>query len=394
MTQATSSDEISIPETGESKPKEARAQEARPVGPNEKSVIGKIEHGGDPDQTLKAIAGQEDRIDALGGVDHFDQKSLRIDEEESKGFLHEGKAKVSRMKIARDGEGRKVLLKTSPFMVGQNEQLLTEGEFLQEATTFGFQENPQAMYESIVDGLRGEETAWKVGGLVDASMAETRFVKVGDTPFVAYRFIDGIRDVGFGGGEIGFAEDGSEALRTQELAVARGALLKFLAGGTGDNGQYLQDAEGNIYSSDIHFSPQPSGSEGRLLGEIASQSTSGDGYLMPQLDNLKHQLKGMGLPDFKKSLADLGAVGENEALQILFATQDSLSDQDRINARNFVDRAHKAERIFTLLADNPEEATKMVNPTKDGKPVFAKDEIDGARMQMYQKLNKKITELK
>ena len=120
---------------------------------------------------------------------------------------------------------------------------------------------------------------------------------------------------------------------------------------------------------------------------------SGDGYLVPQADNLRHQLNGMRSPDFQKALDDLQTIKPDEVLQILSTTPENPTGQDQTNAQNLIDRASKAKKLFTLLADNPDVAAKMINPTLNGEHAFTTDEVNQGRMQLYQKLNTPTTQV-
>lgn len=303
--------------------------------------------------------------------------TLTINESESGSFLKEGRCPVPNFRIAYDEKGNKFLLKTSIFLVGENEKLLKENDFT----------NPEE-YREIVWGLMAEEIAWKLGQIIGVPMAETFFVEIEDTPFIAYKFIDGVNDIGFGGGDINFDTNNQEQLKKQELALAKGALLKFLLGGSGDNGQYLQDPSGNIYCSDIHFSPQQPLTEKRLLAEIAQLGLSGYGYFIPRLKNLEHQINGMNLPEFRKILENLESLDLGLVIKIISTHPENPSEEDKVNAESFIDRARRAKTIFTLLLENPNDTIRMLSPKlDDGIDAFTPDQVNQARIALFQKLN-------
>jgi len=130
----------------------------------------------------------------------FDISTLAIDEKESRELLKEGRFPAPNMEVAYDEKGHKLLLKAHPIFVAEDGSFMTGEEFIAK--------NGRDLYENCVRALQGEEAAWRMASFIGVPMAETHFIELGGVPFIAYQFIEGAKDRGFGG-EFSFAEPGT-----------------------------------------------------------------------------------------------------------------------------------------------------------------------------------------
>jgi len=172
----------------------------------------------------------------------------------------------------------------------------------------------------------------------------------------------------------------------QQIALAKGALLKFVLDQWGDGGQYLQGPNGNIYISDIAVGDgiRPAETLRKALAQVANQGIKPDSFFATRLDSLKHQLDGVKTPEFQEVLDKLEKITPRQVAEIIF---ENPTEQDLETADRIAQRAHMAKPIFNLLAENPDETIQMLNPYKpSGEREFKNEEVSQARMRLFREL--------
>ncbi len=315
----------------------------------------------------------------------LDLSKITIDPDASQSFLKEGTHRVPYMLVAVDAKGNRILLKSSAMFCA-NGSLLPHDKIIPTLTQYT--DNPLDEYVHIVKDLRAEEAAYEIAKLINIPMAETRFTTVDQVPFVAYAYIEGAVDIGFGNGVLKFSQEPS-LLQHQEAALAGGALIKCLIGGWGDNGQYLKDESGNMYISDIRLIQDSDITSQKLLADIAKQSIDGMGYFITNITNLQHQINGMGTVIFQQNLRQLSQLTPEKVLPIFMSDPTCTPDKARERAAMLVNRAHTVARLFTILSSQPENTIKMLGPKTGNTSIYTEDEISEARMFLYSLINSK-----
>jgi hypothetical protein len=322
---------------------------------------------------------------STGKLEPIEIDQLKIDQSP---VLKEGKICVPYLKIAYLGN-EKFLLKTSPFFVDKNNRILTKDEFFK-LPDFP---KPEELYRNLRRDLKGEHLAWLLAKHIGVTMADTYYVEIDGIPFVAYRFLEGAVDCGFGGLNLQFSRDPLK-LKEQQMALAYGALFKFLIDARGDQGQYLQDREGKIYLSDIFISSDPSFNSVReaenlrsLLEQVMEQNFY-TGYFATARVALEHQLTGISMPEFQKTLEYLEEISPSTIVKLISENPNNPSEDDLLLAEKIARRAHGARRIFNLLLKNKGDAICILNPidNQTGKKTFDEGEVMKARASLLKKL--------
>lgn len=281
------------------------------------------------------------------------------------------------IRIARIGS-KKFLIKTGIQFLDWNTKafISTEAARLQEKDNPYIDEN----IEGAIRSIRGEEQASLLADYLGVPMPKTRYVEVEGTPCVALDFIEGVVDRGYGSGVV-FAERGGKE-QEQRVALTKGAIFKYVLQLSGDDGQYLQDPEGNVYISDISYLPV-STIDTNPLGEILLGHSTGLQFFASGKEECRAQLEGVWDEEAQELLKKLEQVTSKELSEIIYGDTNHVSQ-----VRGLVERCRDARRLFTALAQDEETVKAFVKIRAGGQSRVDSQE---QRESLYKKILGKLT---
>lgn len=285
-------------------------------------------------------------------TESFDPKTLKISQEATDEFYAQGGERGSSpMKIAYDAKGRKVLLKTFTFFKPDdqsNEEASISLEAFREAMNGLNFEEELARYKDLIFS---EERGYRLAQLLEVPMAETKYTELNGVPFIAYQFLDGAIDRHVG---IKLEYEADEARRTeQETTVALSGLLKTWVR-AGDGGQFLQNAAGDIFLSDLSVYYVTETSSDELIQQLRSSDD-----LPRQAKTLEHALNGMRTEKFKRVLKKLRGLNEMDILRLISRDVKKPTEDEKQLAASLKQRLGIILPFFEVLSSSNDALEKL-----------------------------------
>jgi hypothetical protein len=280
--------------------------------------------------------------------------NLTIDPQQTSAFYQIRDEGSSPMKVALNEAGEKVLLKTSIVFADENDlsentALSTDNlrAFVESFASSTHQPSFEAEYQVNKEALFAEEQAARLAKHFGIRMPEAKLVTIDDVPFIAYEYIDGIRDTSYG---IKAAiSESYETRKEQETALAAGAMLKLLLK-TLDGGQFLQDKDGNIYLSDIGVINL----QNRDTEQTFERSIS-DFFIPRSEEMLAHQIAGAQTPEFSIILQKLNELSFNDVIGIISQDPENPTPNEVSKSQSIIDRKKFVVKLFSDIVRSPKE---------------------------------------
>lgn len=287
-------------------------------------------------------------------VQHSRFNNLKIKPEETALLYQKLDEGSNPMRIAVNEFGEKILLKTGIAFKDDNESNETTSlsldhlqEFIDSFAGTKYSPTFEDEYKTNVENLFAEEQAFRLAKHLGIKMPDAKLVFVDEVPFIAYEYIENIRDTSMGV-RVQISED-SEKRKQQETALAAGAMLKLLLK-TLDGGQFLQDSEGNIYLSDLGIiNLQNTDSEQTFERDITN-------FFIPRNEEmLAHQIAGISTAEFSEIEQKLTQLTFEELINIISQDPNQPTNNEVAKAQSIIDRKKFVLDLISNIKKSPKD---------------------------------------
>lgn len=283
-------------------------------------------------------------------------------------IMKEGRYADPAIRRAQIGDKQLILITPIHFTDGSG-GFLTEEDFLESEAGNKWAEDSLKQIEAA---MHGEERASLLADFLGVPMPTARYALIDGTPYVVSDFLEGAKDKGFGR-DIEFIDDGRE----QALALAKGAVLKFLLAAHGDPGQYLQDKEGNLYLTDIGFLPQVKNGDDPLA-ELFDTGSSRSFFATSE-EPLRRQLEALRSDELDELFDLLDEVTPEQLSDVIYGDQAHLGEVKLLHQR-----CGQVRRFFKTLTKDDETIEAVVGLMTD----WYSQEVKSQRKAFYLNLIK------
>jgi hypothetical protein len=292
--------------------------------------------------------------------------NIKIDEEETRVF-YQGKSEVGSnpIKIGFSETGQKVLLKTNIVFKGDNEKnkdanlsLDNLKKYIEELQSEGYQIDYETDLRQQIEALFAEEQAHRLCKQLGIYTPDSQLVFIDDVPYIAYEFIEEARDISFGI-NIELSKDRDE-MRNQQIAIAKGALIKTLLSGY-DDGQFLQIRKnGDIIITDLAIR-NPT----RTQSQEKFDKTLGYFFIQKHIEILAHQFSGINSEEIMMILEKLQKLSLQSILDIITYEVGNPTELEILKAQAIIDRIPYVVDLFTKIRENPEETFTKIQKLQE-----------------------------
>ncbi len=280
--------------------------------------------------------------------------NLKIDPEETTLLYQKLDEGSNPMRIAVNEFGEKILLKTAIAFKEDEASNATTSLSLNNLQIFidsfaGTRYSPtfESEYQANVENLFAEEQAKRLAKHLGIKMPDAKLVFVDEVPFIAYEYIEDIKDTSMGVRVK--IDENLQQRKEQETALAAGAILKLLLK-TMDGGQFLQDTNGNIYLSDLGVINL----QNRDTEQTFEKSLSD--YFIPRSEEmLAHQIAGFGTPEFSMVEEKLSKLNLEDLILLISQNPNQPTDNEIAKAQSIIDRKKFVIKLISDIKKSPKE---------------------------------------
>ncbi len=285
---------------------------------------------------------------------HSRFNNLKIDLEATARFYESSHEGSNPMRMATNDFGEKILLKTSIAFKDDDEKnsiaklsLDNLRAFVDSFTDTRYSPTFESEYEANLENLFAEEQAARLAKRLGIKMPDAQLVIIDEMPFIAYEYIEGIKDTSMGVG-VKISEDLTKR-KEQETALAAGALLRLLLK-TVDGGQFLQDPDGNVYLSDLGVINLYNSDS-----QLSFEASLSDFFIPRSEEMLAHQIAGAATPEFAEIEAKLEKLTLDEVIGILARNPNKPTENEIAKAQSIIDRKKFVLELFAEIKKSPKE---------------------------------------